>query len=409
MRGRAQAFPASRLLNRAAPALLLAAVLSTAASADDVAPESSLPAFANEVEAALVRTIVGLREGGLRQAIGEIEGAVARTPNFRLGHLIKGDLLMARAGNPVALGTMTASSSASLAPLQEEARARLQHYLDAPPRDHLPIPVMQLSADQAHVILVDTARARLFLFANRDGAPRLVTDFYVSVGKNGIEKRRQGDQKTPLGVYTIVSAKNNLPDLYGPGAFPISYPNEWDRVLGRNGHGIWLHGTPSETYSRPPRATDGCVALTNEDLRRLSRYVDVGRTPVVITADVEWASPDRWDATRKEFLATFEQWRTDWESLDTDRYLSHYAATFRSEAKDFAAWSARKRKVNAGKSWVKVGVSRLSVLGHPGSDEQVVVTFAQDYRSSNLSNRTVKRQYWSREKGRWRIIFETVV
>jgi murein L,D-transpeptidase YafK len=409
VRGRTQPSPVSRTWKRAATAALLAAAVSTAAVADDVAPESSLPAFTNEVEASLVRAIVGLRESGLRQAIGEIEGAITRTPNFRLGHLIKGDLLMARAGNPVALGTMTASTSAGLAPLQEEARARLQHYLDAPPRDHLPVPVMQLSANQAHVILVDTTRSRLFVFANRDGTPRLVTDFYVSVGKNGVEKRRQGDQKTPLGVYTVVAAKDKLPDFYGSGAFPISYPNEWDRVLGRNGHGIWLHGTPSETYSRPPRATDGCVVLTNEDLRRLARYVSVGHTPVVISSEIEWAPPERWDATRRDFLAAFEQWRTDWESLDTNRYLSHYAPTFRSEGKDFASWSARKRQVNSGKSWVKVGVSGLSVLGQTGADEQVVVTFAQDYRSSNLSNRTVKRQYWSREKGRWRIIFETVV
>ena len=42
-------------------------------------------------------------------------------------------------------------------------------------------------------------------------------------------------------------------------------------------------------------------------------------------------------------------------------------------------------------------------------DELLVVTFVQDYRSSNLSNRTVKRQYWSREKGLWRVVFETVV
>ena len=54
-------------------------------------------------------------------------------------------------------------------------------------------------------------------------------------------------------------------------------------------------------------------------------------------------------------------------------------------------------------------VNALPVVNDVGQLEQVVVTFAQDYRSSNLANRTVKRQYWSREKGRWRIIFETVV
>jgi hypothetical protein len=244
----------SRTLARAAATALLASAIPAACLADDAAADSAIPAFANEVEASLVRAIVGLRESGLRHALGEIDVALARTPNFRLGHLIKGDLLMARAGNPVAFGApvVVASASASVAPLKDEARARLRRYLDAPPQDHVPLPVLQLGPAQSHAILVDTARSRLFVFANRGGEPAYVTDFYISLGKNGVEKRREGDQKTPLGVYRIVSAKDRLPDFYGPGAFPISYPNEWDRLQGRNGHGIWLHGTPSETYSRPP-------------------------------------------------------------------------------------------------------------------------------------------------------------
>jgi hypothetical protein len=36
----------------------------------------------------------------------------------------------------------------------------------------------------------------------------------------------------------------------------------------------------------------------------------------------------------------------------------------------------------------------------------VVVTFEQDYRSSNLSNQMKKRQYWIKEDGRWKIVFE---
>jgi hypothetical protein len=39
----------------------------------------------------------------------------------------------------------------------------------------------------------------------------------------------------------------------------------------------------------------------------------------------------------------------------------------------------------------------------------MMVTFEQDYRSSNLSNRTLKRQFWAREGGTWRIVHEIVV
>ena len=366
------------------------------------------PAFANEVEGSLVRAIVGLREVGLKHAMGEIDKALDRNPNFRLGHLVRGDMLMARAGKPVAFASLDATP-ASVAPLQDEARVRLQRYLDAPRVDYLPAPVVQLAPSQAHVLLVDTSRSRLFVYANDLGRPRYVTDFYISLGKNGVEKSREGDQKTPLGVYRITSARERLPDFYGPGAYPIDYHNDWDRMNGRKGHGIWLHGTPSATYSRPPWATDGCIVLTNDDLARLVKYVDVTRTPVVIGQGVEWQESRRWEDDRETFLAAFGQWKADWESRDVERYFAHYSASFRTESRDLASWKASKRRTNAGKAWIKVGVDELSLFAYPGTKDMMMVTFEQDYRSSNLSNRTVKRQYWVREARGWRILHEAVV
>jgi murein L,D-transpeptidase YafK len=367
-----------------------------------------VPVFTNEVEGALVRAFTGLREQGLRTAMHEVDNMLARNPNYRLGHLIKGDLLMASAGQPVAFAS-SAAMVASAAPLQDEARVRMKRYVDAPPVDYLPAPLLQLSAHQSHALLIDTSRSRLFVYANDLGRPRYVTDFYISLGKNGVDKSREGDQKTPIGIYTILSQKEKLPDFYGPGAYPLSYPNEWDQVNGRNGHGIWLHGTPSDTYSRAPWATDGCIVLTNEDLARLSKYVDVSRTPVVIGQAVEWHAPNQWEADREAFLKAFGKWKSDWESLDTNRYLAHYSRDFRSKNRNFAAWSASKRKVNAGKSWVKVGVNDVSVFAYPGAEPLMMITFEQDYRSNNMSAKTVKRQFWSRQGAQWRIVHEVVV
>ena len=367
------------------------------------------PAFANEVEASIVRTIVGLPQSGLDRAIDQIDKVLERTPNYRLGYMIKGDLLMARAGHPAAFGASSLAPSANVTPLQDEARVRVKRYVAAPPMDYLPAPVLQLSPKQPHVLLVDTSRSRLFVYSNDHGRPQYVTDFYISIGKNGVEKQREADQKTPIGVYTVVAEKEKLPDFYGPRAFPISYPNDWDRMNGRGGHGIWLHGTPSETYSRPPWATDGCVVLTNDDLAKLSKYVDVSRTPVVIGNGVEWHDPASWQAQRDAFMKSFNAWKSDWESLNSERYFAHYSPTFRSEGSGHEAWKARKRQVNAGKTWVKVRIGDLSVFEYPGAKDMLMVTFEQDYRSNNLSNRTLKRQYWQREGSEWRIIHETVV
>lgn len=396
---------------RIAQRLALASLCASASALADGSGGGSLmsgPAFANEVEGSLVRAIAGLRERGLKQAMGEIDRALLRNPNFRLGHLVRGDMLMARAGRPVAFASLAAAPG-SVAPLQDEARVRLRRYLDAPRVDDLPASVLQLAPRQPHVIVIDTSKNRLYVYANDGGRPRYVTDFYTSLGKNGVEKRREGDQKTPLGVYKVVASRQKLPDFYGPGAFPLDYPNDWDRLHKRGGSGIWLHGTPSETYSRPPFATDGCIALANEDFRKLGKYVDVNRTPVVIGQGLQWRDGNSWQVERDAFLASFGRWRTDWESRDMNRYFAHYSSAFRSESRDLASWKARKRRVNAGKQWIKVGVKDLSVFSYPGSAHTIMVTFEQDYRSNNLSNRIVKRQFWTREGREWRIVHEAVV
>ena len=400
------------MAQRIAPRLIVAALCMAATAIADgqghTASVRGAPIFANEVEGSLVRAIVSLREGGLKHAMGEIDRALDLNANYRLAHLVRGDMLMARAGKPVAFASLSATP-ASVAPLQEEARVRMHRYLDAPRLDEMPAAVLQLAPNQQHVLVVDTSRSRLFVYANDVGRPRYVTDFYISLGKNGVEKSREGDQKTPIGVYRIVASKEKLPDFYGPTAFPLDYPNEWDRMNDRKGHGIWLHGTPSDTYARAPFATDGCIVLTNDDLAKLMRYVDVSRTPVVIGNGVKWEEGQRWESGRESFLKDFESWRQDWESRDLDRYFSHYAADFRTERRDLAGWKASKRKSNTGKAWIKVGVQNMSVFAYPGGRDMMMVTFDQDYRSNNLSNRVVKRQYWVREDRGWRILHEAIL
>jgi murein L,D-transpeptidase YafK len=255
---------------------------------------------------------------------------------------------------------------------------------------------------------VDSRRSRLYVFANAGGKPKLVADYYVTLGKKGVDKSREGDQKTPLGVYTVIAnlPRSKLTDFYGSGAFPINYPNEWDKRQGRNGHGIWLHGVPSNLYSRPPRASDGCIVLSNPDLDALGRQLQVGLTPVIIADQIEWVDSVALDRDRASLAAALEQWRADWQSRDTERYLAHYSQRFASPDQDYAAWAEHKRKVNAAKNWIKVGLGRVSMLRYPRERDVVVVTFVQDYRSNGLSNVMKKRQYWAKEAGAWKIIYE---
>jgi murein L,D-transpeptidase YafK len=340
-------------------------------------------------------------------ALKETDALVAAYPKFRLGHLIKGDLLMART-RPLQRFGEGGGASEQIDDLRAEAIARLQAYQNKPDATQVPRYLLQLRPDQKHAVVVDTEKARLYLYQNDNGTPRFVADYYIAHGKLGAEKFKEGDKKTPVGVYHVTSSipRQKLPDFYGSGAFPINYPNEWDKKMGRNGYGIWLHGTPSDTFSRPPKSSDGCVVLANVDLDALAKNLQLGTTPVIISNSIEWLSLDDWQAERTALLEMIDTWRSDWESRDIERYARHYASSFSNSGKNLEAWLAQKKKVNASKTWIKVATHNISMFRNPGKDEYVVVTFEQDYQSNNLSNRMQKRQYWTKEDGRWKIAHE---
>ena len=370
-----------------------------------------------EPEAALVKTLAEMRENRLDNALTEIDKVIGAYPNFRLAHLIKGDLLLARARPLSGVGNVEDAPEEQLSDLRDEARARLRRRLgEQRPKDLAPRYLVQMPPEQRHALVVDTAKSTLYVYENKGGEARYVADYYVTIGKSGMDKLREGDNKTPLGVYHITSSisrdtLNNrygksTAEQYGVGALPLNYPNEWDRRSARTGSGIWVHGVPFDTYSRPPRASNGCVAMTNEDFLEISKSVQIGSTPVIIANGVEWANAESTRSQRQELQQAVETWRRDWESLDTGKYLSHYSRRFSSGKMKYNAWVEHKQSVNAGKSWLKVKVENVSMYAYPGDSNLVMVSFDQDYNSSNLAGQFRKRQFWAKEATGWRIVYE---
>ncbi|MDP1636386.1 MAG: L,D-transpeptidase family protein [Gallionellaceae bacterium] len=377
--------------------LLLAATLAFPAQAETPS---------REMELSLAKSLQAVRNNRLDLALNEVDSLLKTNPNFKLAQLVRGDLLLARSRQISDFGNAPNAPLDRVQDLRDEANARLQRVQQQQPIA-VPKYLWQLSPKQRYAVVVDTSMSTLYLYENVDGEPRYVADFYISVGKKGADKVVEGDQKTPLGVYFVNQhlTKKQLTDFYGSGAYPISYPNEWDKRQGRNGHGIWLHGTPSDTYSRPPLASNGCVVLANDDLVNLGKHVQVGVTPVIITRKMDWFSDDD-IGERDSLLKAIEQWRSDWSKRDTERYLSHYSQDFTSGNMDLSAFAQQKRLVNSGKTWIKVKVSDLSVFPYPNQPDMAVVSFEQDYDSNNLSNRMHKRQYWMKRDGRWQIVYE---
>lgn len=377
----------------------MAALFAGAAGAASTAPQ---------IETELARIYAEITRGRLDEALRLDDALIAAYPNFRLAHLIRGDLLLARTRPLKRMGDAPGAPEDKLRDLREEAMVRLHGYRERPPANAVPRYLLQLRPEQKTAVVVDTKKSRLYLYENANGQPRFVADYYITQGKLGTGKQREGDQKTPIGIYHITGRLpgRKLPDFYGKGALPLDYPNDWDKHLGKTGSKIWLHGVPSDTYSRPPRASDGCVVLANADLRGLLQQVQVGLTPVIISDKVEWLSLDDWNAERQSLLTTIEAWRRDWEQLNTGKYLSHYSRRFESDNLNLAQWAEQKRQVQASTTWAKVTIRNLSMFRYPGKDDMVLVTFEQSYLSSSQRFYAKKRQYWVREGGAWHILFE---
>jgi hypothetical protein len=324
--------------------------------------------FNDAAEVELIETYQLVADGRLHEALARSERLASRYPNFALAQLLRGDLLRAEAGRlrHFADARVPAADTAELDGLVREARARLAAYADAPDPDQLPSNFVALGPRVAHAIVVDTGASRLYLFG-RDarGQMHLVANYYVTQGKLGADKQRDGDLRTPLGVYFITRAVGQrwLAAVYGAGAMPLNYPKAWDRLLGRTGGGIWLHGVPSDVYARPPLASNGCVVLANTDLLSLMSMVEPDTTPVVITAHIDWMSPAQLAQRRAELRATLARAAPHAHTPDSTLLYFH-------------------------------GKHELLVMQYPGQRDDKPITH---------------RDYWTKENGRWRLFHAGVL
>jgi murein L,D-transpeptidase YafK len=375
------------------------------AAAADAAPARPDP------DSLLIAVYKDLGASRLQDALAKANALVAAYPNFQLGHLIRGDLLLMQTHRVERLGAVDGAPADALTNLRQEAAARLKALYERPDPDTVPRAVLQLRPDQKNVLVVDASRSRLYVYENRAGELRFARDFYISQGKLGVDKRKEGDGKTPLGVYYITSRLPGarLPDFYGTGALPISYPNEWDKLHGRDGYGIWLHGTPAASYSRPPLSSDGCVVLTNPDLNQLSASVEVGKTPVVISRQMQFISRKQQAAERAAAQAVIERWRADVESLDAERLRRDYSSSFRSDrGEDADAWLSKLgQDLLQRRGTVKLALREMSLFLYPGQDNLMVATFTQEAAIGKFRHTTRRRQYWAREGADWKIVSES--
>jgi len=394
-------------------ALPWAAGVAVAAPLKPAVARSGVAAAPASPEARLIDIYQLIRDGDARRALARAETLTRDVPNFQLAQLVYGDLLLARRQPLEAMGAappeLAASSPDQLVQLRQEATLRLAALTERPPADAVPRQFIDIPSSTRHAIAVDASRSRLYLFANDAKGLRLVADHYVSLGRLGVDKKEQGDQRTPLGAYFITSRLTNqqVAEFYGPGALTLNYPNEYDRRRGKTGGGIWLHGVPPANFARGPQTTDGCVVLANPDLLRLLREVSPRRTPVVIAPKLEWVARAQVAQERVAAHAMVEQWRVARSQGDARKLLSFYSPQFQSGTADLAQWSQMVDKELQATRGRTAELKEMSILSWRDAGEVLIVTFGE-VLSGQLTG-PLKRQYWGKEGGQWKIFFEGVI
>jgi len=130
------------------------------------------------------------------------------------------------------------------------------------------------------VIAVITTKRELWLC--RDGAP--AARFFVALGQGGLDKRRKGDGRTPLGTYALGAPRPS--GRFGT-FIPIDYPTREQAVQGLTGGTVGIHGPPRGMAEPeyPTTAFDwtlGCVATgTDADIEVIADFVRQ-RQPVLV-------------------------------------------------------------------------------------------------------------------------------
>lgn len=384
--------------------------------------DTRLQLYPKDHEAELLKAILYFKAGELERALDELDSLIKKVPDFQLAYLLKGDLLLAKFSETNNLGQTTLLASMvpnlenkkkqQLKFLREEAQLRLRALLKNKKQKKWPRQILTIAKSVKKALLIDKRANRLYVFTRKENGELFeeVNDYYITTGKLVGDKNVKGDLRTPEGVYFVTSwiSPKKLPAKYGVGAFPVNYPNELDKHNGKTGYGIWLHGTDKGFYSRPPRDSEGCVVLTNIDLASLKSEIKPGLTPVIITDKVEWVDYATWKSERDSVLQAVEVWRTDWESMSVDKYLSHYEKDFWSSSHNLKSWSARKRLLAKSKTFQSVKLSDISILLYPkNKNKQIaVVRLHQNYTSNNFKGDMYKRLYLTKNNKQWKILYE---
>jgi murein L,D-transpeptidase YafK len=191
------------------------------------------------------------------------------------------------------------------------------------------------------VLLCDKSKSKLYLYnKDKNGKFKLRKEYSAFTGKKNGDKSHEGDLKTPVGVYKLEKRLDKVDSFYGPLAFVTSYPNVYDRIRGKTGSGIWIHGLPYN--QKRDDYTKGCIAIENSLLECMDKNLNTDQSILLIDEKLN-LKPTKDNLSH--LLSSLFEWRYDWIYNDFEGYMSFYDSTFtRDDGKNYNVFQRVQKK-----------------------------------------------------------------
>ncbi len=231
--------------------------------------------------------------------------------------------------------------------------------------------------------------------------------FYSSVytGKENGDKQKEGDMRTPVGAYELTNRLTKVDSFYGPLALTTNYPNMYDKIKGKTGHGIWIHGLP--TTQERDEYTQGCIALDNTNIKKLDNSINIDNSVLII-------SENQFQKTSKEdisiILSNLFIWKESWKYNDIKKYLSFYDEEFiKSNGQNLEKFTKYKKRVFRKNEKKTIKFSNINIIPYPNETNKKLykIIFDELYKTNSYSFNGKKELYVELKDGKLSILTES--
>lgn len=245
--------------------------------------------------------------------------------------------------------------------------------------------------DDVAIVLTNKTDKILRVYSYSDG--KIKQDFEQKAIITGLmgDKQVEGDLKTPVGFYELGRKFNPGDPYYGPFAFATTYPNLLDKVQGKTGGGIWIHGYPLDGTRLDEFKTRGCIALFNENLEEFAKVVQ-DKKVFAMTEEKEKVRAKKEDIAA--LLADLFAWKLAWTDSDINTYLNFYDEKQfkRFDKMKFEQFASMKKSIFSRKEDKKIKFSDINISPYPNVENETMyrISFYEDYYTKNYQFKGIK-------------------